>query len=295
MQRLFFALCIVFVCVSCRDTRKDSAFQLVREWEGKEIRFPEQSVFTVQGKDTVGFNWSDADYKVLMYVDSTGCMSCKLQLSKWNDFIRETDSLHVSYIFYFNTWDWEGLQYVMRRDVFTYPVCFDKDDSLNRLNHFPSNVAFQTFLLDRNNKVLAIGNPILNEEIKNLYMYIIGGEDLSGTESINQTTVSLKPDSIDFGTFSLHTQQSRTVRLQNTGNNPLVVQGVNTSCGCIVVDYDKTPVVPGDSADIVVKYDAETGGYFKKTLTIHCNTSSSPLRVTLTGRAENEKDESKSI
>lgn len=81
MQRLFFALCIVFVCISCRDTRKDSAFQLVREWEGKEIRFPEQSVFTVQGKDTVGFNWSDADYKVLMYVDSTGCMSCKLQLA----------------------------------------------------------------------------------------------------------------------------------------------------------------------------------------------------------------------
>lgn len=293
MQRLFFALCIVFVCVSCRDTRKDSAFQLVREWEGKEIRFPEQSVFTVQGKDTVGFNWSDADYKVLMYVDSTGCMSCKLQLAKWKDFIHQVyenikKDENLVFLFYFDVKNIDELKHLLIHYKFKYPICIDAKNELNSLNEFDERFSFQTFLLDRNNKVLAIGNPVFNEEIKNLYMDIIGGKDFSGTESINQTIVSLKTDSIDFGTFPLHVQQSRTVRLQNTGNNPLVVQGVNASCGCIVVDYDKTPVVPGDSADIVVKYNAETGGYFKKTLTIHCNTLSSPLRVTLTGRAEDE-------
>jgi hypothetical protein len=50
------------------------------------------------------------------------------------------------------------LRYLTRRDKFTYPVCFDEQDELNRLNRFPSDMTFQTFLLDKENKVVAIGN-----------------------------------------------------------------------------------------------------------------------------------------
>ena len=42
--------------------------RLVNEWNGKEIKFPTRSVFTIQGKDTVDFEFKDADYKVVPMV-----------------------------------------------------------------------------------------------------------------------------------------------------------------------------------------------------------------------------------
>ena len=56
--------------------------RLVQEWSGKEIKFPSRSVFTIQGKDTVDFDFEDADYKVVTYIDSVGCTSCKLNLER---------------------------------------------------------------------------------------------------------------------------------------------------------------------------------------------------------------------
>ena len=51
---------------------------------------------------------------------------------------------------------------LLRRVHFSYPVCIDEKDSFNLLNKFPKDNRFQTFLLDKNKKVVAIGNPINN-------------------------------------------------------------------------------------------------------------------------------------
>ena len=40
------------------------------------------------------------------------------------------------------------------------PVCIDIDDQLNKLNKFPADITFQTFLLDKDNKVAVLGNPV---------------------------------------------------------------------------------------------------------------------------------------
>ena len=54
-------------------------------------------------------------------------------------------------------------------------------------------MAFQTFLLDKDNKVLAMGNPILNPKIKELYLKIIRGNDIVSTagKGITQTKVHI--------------------------------------------------------------------------------------------------------
>ena len=38
------------------------------------------------------FSLADADYKVVTYIDSVGCTSCKLQLPRWKLFMQEVDS-----------------------------------------------------------------------------------------------------------------------------------------------------------------------------------------------------------
>lgn len=94
-------LCLL---AACQDSDKQRLMRLVEEWEGKEITFPAQAVFTVQGRDTVSFRWQDAPYRIVTYVDSIGCASCKLQLPKWKQLMAETDSLfgkgRLEYVFF---------------------------------------------------------------------------------------------------------------------------------------------------------------------------------------------------
>ena len=95
------------------------------------------------------FSLADADYKVVTYIDSVGCTSCKLQLPRWKLFMQEVDSTlnrPVPFVFYFHPKDMKELRYITRRDAFIYPVCFDEKDDFNRLNHFPDEMTFQTFL-----------------------------------------------------------------------------------------------------------------------------------------------------
>jgi hypothetical protein len=272
---------------SCQESREEAMLRLVNEWNGKEIKFPSRSVFTIQGKDTVDFEFKDADYKVVTYIDSVGCTSCKLQLHHWKQLVAEVDSLtggSVPFLFYFHPKDMKELRYLTRRDGFTYPVCFDEQDEINRLNQFPSVMDFQTFLLDQDNKVVAMGNPILNPNIKDLYLEVISRKPKS-KPSGHVTSVSVNQPVIDFGTFSKEEKREASFLLTNTGKGLLVIHDITTSCGCTKVEYSKQPVRPGETLELKVIYEAEDAGRFNKTVTVYCNVENSPLRLKVKGSA----------
>ena len=286
MKKLYLIILLSYLC-SCQESREEAMLRLVNEWNGKEVKFPSRSVFTIQGKDTVDFEFQDADYKVVTYIDSVGCTSCKLQLPRWKELMAEVDSLtdgNVSFLFYFHPKDVRELRYLTRRDGFTYPVCFDKEDELNRLNRFPTDMLFQTFLLDKDNKVVAMGNPVLNPNIKNLYIEVITGKTET-KHSSNVTSVSVDQLTMDFGSFPQAEKQEHSFTLTNTAQGLLVIQDIVTSCGCTKVEYSKEPVRPGGALEVKVIYEAEKAEHFNKTITVYCNTEDSPLRLTIKGTA----------
>lgn len=272
---------------SCEESREEAMLRLVNEWNGKEIKFPVHSVFTIQGKDTVDFEFCNANYKVITYIDSVGCTSCKLQLPRWKKLVGEVDSItngSVPFLFYFHPKDMKELRYLTRRDDFEYPVCFDEKDELNRLNRFPSDMTFQTFLLDKDNKVVAMGNPVLNPKIKDLYLDVIKEKKETG-QATNVTSASVNQTVLDFGSFPQLEKQEKSFVLTNTGNGLLVIQDIITSCGCTKVEYSKEPVRPGGTLEVKVIYEAEKAEHFNKTVTVFCNTKDSPLRLTVKGTA----------
>lgn len=288
MMKYITLIMCVWLLASCQESKEEAMLRLVNEWNGKEIIFPSHSTFTVQGKDTVDFSFADADYKVLTYIDSVGCASCKLQLPRWKEWVHEVDSLtggKVPFIFYFHPKDMKELRYLTRRDGFSYPVCFDEKDELNRLNRFPTEMTFQTFLLDRDNRVVAIGNPVHNPKVKDLYLSLMTGKETSKTTGTT-TTVAVNQTTIDFGSFQKTEKQERSFVLTNTGNQLLVIQDVTTSCGCTKVEYCKEPVRPEASLELKVIYEAEQAEHFNKAITIYCNAENSPLRLTVKGNAE---------
>ena len=287
MRTIVGIICIVLL-TACSESREEAVYRLVKEWTGKEIKFPERSVFTVQGKDTVDFTFHEADYKVLVYVDSVGCTSCKLQLDRWKKVMKEMTEetgQDIPFLFFFHPKDMKELRYLTRRDGFTYPVCFDEKDELNALNRFPSDMTFQTFLLDKENKVVSVGNPVHNPKVKELYLkHIMGNRDDS--METPKTSVELPETEKDFGNIPLNEKREHVFKLLNTGNKPLVVYDVTTSCGCTKAEYSKEPVRPGETLDLKVIYNAEDKGLFRKSLRVYCNVEESPLKLTVVGTVE---------
>ena len=191
----------------------------------------------------------------------------------------------IPFLFYFHPKDMKELRYLTRRDSFTYPVCFDEDDELNALNRFPSDMTFQTFLLDKDNKVVSVGNPVHNPKVKELYLKHIMGNRNDSKET-PKTSVELSETEKNFGNIPLNEKREHVFKLVNTGNKPLVIYDVTTSCGCTKAEYSKAPVRPGETLDLKVIYNAEDKGRFRKSLRVYCNAEESPLKLTVVGTVE---------
>lgn len=69
---------------------------------------------------------------------------------------------------------------------------------------------------------------------------------------------------------------------KNTGKTPVLIQNVQTSCGCTTAHKPEAPIAPGKSAEISVKYDTNRIGLFEKTITVTSNVGD-PIVLTIKG------------
>jgi hypothetical protein len=284
-------LIILLGLFSCKgNERKAEAEKIVKEWIGKEIRFPAAYQCNLMGRDTVSVLCNelfDKEYKILLYVDSLGCTGCKLHLFEWKRLIAEADSLNtgkLSFLFFFHPKDKKELQFLFKRDQMDYPVFIDMGNNINRLNHFSDKPEFQCFLLNKDNKVLMIGNPSLNPKIWELYKRTISGDDSEEKQAL--TTVSVEQTEIEL-TGLVTGKTSHTIfKLKNTGNNPLIIYSVNTSCGCTVPTWDKKPIEPGEETEIKVEIQPEESGVFHKTIQVYGNIEEENITLIIKGIVE---------
>ena len=271
MRKLVFILFSSLFLFSCSDDKKHNIEVLVKEWNSKEISFPDNPVFTRFVTDTVPYRIPKTDYKVVVFVDSVGCISCKLQLPRWKEFMHNVDSLsdgNVPFIFFFQTKDVRELRYILRRDNFSHPVCIDTEDSFYKLNRVPNEMMFQTFLLDSKNRVKVIGNPIHNLSIKDLYLKEIAGIE---AEPLPITTIEADSAEYHYGVVGENMTASKKIVLQNTGNEVFRIKGTITSCDCMIAEYDWDEIPPGGKAAMTVEYKAEEPGDFWRTIAIYGN------------------------
>lgn len=276
---------------ACKDKKLTEAQQIVGEWVEKEIRFPDNVLCTVMGKDTV---WDachallDAEYKVLLYVDSSGCSSCRLKLSQWETLMSEADSLfwgNVSFLFFFQPKSKKELSILFRNEKFNHPVFIDMKNNVNRLNHFPAKPEYQCFLLDKNNKVQMIGNPTASPKIWALYKQAISGQTQE-KHTVPVTSVSMSSTEIKLNDLQKGKKSVATLTLKNTGNQPLLISGVNASCGCTKPIWDRQPVAPGKETTVTLEIQPEDVGFFHKTVQVHCNTEKGVILLVLTGEVK---------
>ena len=286
INKIFVLLLSFLLFSACVDVKKEKVEYLFHEWKSKKIWLPASLPFVKNGIDSIYFLPQNVDYKILSYIDSVGCTSCKLKLPLWQLFINELseDDFDIPILFVVHTSNRKNVTDLAIRECFHYPICFDENDSLNKLNHFPVEEAFHTFLLDKDNKVLAIGNPIHNPRVKALYMKIIRGGKQE-KEQGNLTRVAVEKTSLDLGTFPWQEEQKTLFTLKNVGEHPLIIEGTTTSCDCTTVSYSKESVAPGNEVKLEVVYKAEKPEPFYRTISVYCNTPDAPIELEISGSA----------
>ncbi|WP_235816619.1 DUF1573 domain-containing protein [Bacteroides mediterraneensis] len=185
--------------------------------------------------------------------------------------MHEVDSLsdgNVPFIFFFQTKDERELRYILKRDNFSYPVCIDTEDIFKKLNRFPEEMMFQTFLIDSENRVKVIGNPIHNLSVKDLYL-----KEIAGIEVVPLSVTTIEADSTEYhyGVVGENMTASRKIILRNTGKEVFRIKGTTTSCDCMTAEYDWDEIPPGRKAAMTIEYKAEEPGDFWRTITIYGN------------------------
>lgn len=80
-----------------------------------------------------------------------------------------------------------------------------------------------------------------------------------------------KDNTIDYGTVYKDVDSGvRVFVFTNTGDAPLIITNVQSTCGCTVPSKPTEPIMPGKTGEISVKYNMNPGP-IRKTITVESN------------------------
>ena len=83
-------------------------------------------------------------------------------------------------------------------------------------------------------------------------------------------------NTIDYGTVNKQDDSGiRSFEFTNTGDEPLIITNVQSTCGCTVPTKPTEPIMPGKSNKIEVKYNMNPGP-IRKTITVETNAKNYP-------------------
>lgn len=106
--------------------------------------------------------------------------------------------------------------------------------------------------------------------------------------------IEFESKTIDYGTIENGADGNREFKFTNTGDAPLVITNAKGSCGCTVPTWPRTPIAPGASDVIKVRYATNRTGGFSKTVTLTTNAvNSATVRLRIKGTVKPKVEETK--
>lgn len=89
----------------------------------------------------------------------------------------------------------------------------------------------------------------------------------------NLPVMSFDKSEHDFGTIEQGAAQETIFTFTNDGNAPLIITNATSSCGCTIPEYPKNkPIAPGESGELLVKFNGSGQNQVTKTITVSANT-----------------------
>ena len=95
--------------------------------------------------------------------------------------------------------------------------------------------------------------------------------------------IQFKSDTVDYGEIEKGSDGVRVFEFTNTGDAPLVISKVSSSCGCTIPKKPEAPIQPGETGEIQVKYDTNRVGPIRKAITVISNADTPTIILKIKG------------
>lgn len=98
-------------------------------------------------------------------------------------------------------------------------------------------------------------------------------------------SITFDQHTIKLGTIYPEERYDRVFTFTNTGDAPLIISDIETSCGCTVVQFSEEPVMPGKTGEIKVAFipKKHTVGFISKSFVVTSNAKNNPEYLYLHG------------
>lgn len=106
--------------------------------------------------------------------------------------------------------------------------------------------------------------------------------------AIAQPRISSNKETHNFGQIEWKRPVTVEYTITNTGDKPLVLTNVTTSCACSVADWTKTPIAPGTKGMVSASFDAKALGRFDKNIGIYSNATPNLVYLKFSGEVVQE-------
>ena len=97
----------------------------------------------------------------------------------------------------------------------------------------------------------------------------------------------------DYGDILLDSDGTYYFEFKNIGKEPLIINRVRSTCGCTIPQWPKTPIEPGRSDKIAVKYNTALEGTFMKSIVVYSSAVNSPVKLMIQGKVVDPEVEKK--
>jgi hypothetical protein len=101
--------------------------------------------------------------------------------------------------------------------------------------------------------------------------------------AIHSQEFKFEAETIDYGTIEKGSNGVRVFEFINTGDEPLIISKVSSSCGCTIPKKPKEPILPGKTGVIEVKYDTNRVNPIRKTITVLSNAETPTIALKIKG------------
>jgi hypothetical protein len=108
--------------------------------------------------------------------------------------------------------------------------------------------------------------------------------------SMNSQEFKFEKETIDYGKIAQSSNGERTFVFKNIGEQPIIINKIQSSCGCTVPEKPEKPIMPGEQGEIKVSYDTKRMGGFSKQITIYSNAKTARKIIKIKGYVEKGVD-----
>ncbi len=123
--------------------------------------------------------------------------------------------------------------------------------------------------------------------MKKLVLFLfVGLLGFSLTAQDATAKIEFKSETVDYGVIAKGSDGIRVFEFTNTGNAPLIISDVRSSCGCTIPKKPENPIMPGETGEIQVKYDTNRVAPIRKAITVISNADTPTKVLKITGEVK---------